>query len=214
MNKAVDKEVIDTFDDVEYIGTNPTDSRPFYDILKSEMERRDVLKGSLASAATGFFAASGIATTAQAQTSSLMNFTPVSLADAAAGDGKQPLLSPDYSMQTLIPWGDPIEPSGPAYVERGNTSREQANQIGIGHDGMWFFPLAEDLVADTTVPVINDFLRRWFNVNTRGLLVINHEFGRNTHVFGKDAPESLEEVRMSQHAHGVSVVQIELIDGV
>ncbi|MEM0955566.1 MAG: PhoX family phosphatase [Pseudomonadota bacterium] len=218
MNEALNKGIVGALldDDIEYQGSNPTNNRPFYDILKSEMERRDVLKGSLASAATGFFAASGLAgsTDAEAQTSSLMNFTPVTLADAAAGDGTQPLVSPDYNMQTMIPWGDPIEPSGPAYVERGNTSREQASQVGIGHDGMWFFPLAEDLVANPDVPPINDFFQRWFNVNTRGLLCINHEFGNNFQVLGKAAPETLEEARISQHAHGVSVIRIELIDGV
>ena len=38
---------------------------------------------------------------------------------------------------------------------------------------------------------------------------MNHEFGRNSHVLGKSAPESLEDVRLSQNVHGVSVVAIE-----
>jgi len=40
------------------------------------------------------------------------------------------------------------------------------------------------------------------------VLCINHEFGRNTHVLGKGFPESLEDVRISQAAHGVSCVEI------
>ncbi|MEE4662108.1 MAG: PhoX family phosphatase [Halieaceae bacterium] len=219
MNKAVTddvKAIIErvTDDSAENEGSNPTNNRPFYDILRAQMERRDVLKGSLASAATGFFATSAMSTAVQAQTSSKMSFTPVTLADAAASDGKQPLVSPDYDMQVLIPWGDPIEPTGPAYVERGNSSRDQANQIGIGHDGMWFFPLAEDLESNPDLPPINDFLLRWFRANTRGMLCINHEFGNNFQVLGKEAPETLEEARISQHAHGVSVVRIEEVDGV
>lgn len=47
----------------------------------------------------------------------------------------------------------------------------------------------------------------------KGMLAINHEFGENPHVLGKNTPESLEDVRVSQHAHGVSVVAIENIDG-
>lgn len=40
------------------------------------------------------------------------------------------------------------------------------------------------------------------------MLAINHEFGRNSHVLGKDAPESMEDVRLSQHAHGVCCIAI------
>ncbi len=212
MNKAVDPDLnYDVeLDEKENIGSNPTNNRPFYDILRADMERRDVLKGSLAVGATTFFGGALMSSEAEAQTG-LMNFTPVTLADAAAGDATQPLVSPDYDMQVLIPWGDPLEPSGPAYAERANTSREQALQIGIGHDGMWFFPLDEDLTAGTADAddERRDLLLRIRNTNRRGMLCINHEFGRNSHVFGKNTPESLEEVRMSQHAHGVSVVYIE-----
>ena len=35
----------------------------------------------------------------------------------------------------------------------------------------------------------------------------------NSHVLGKDAPESLEDVRLSQHAHGVSVIAIKNTNG-
>jgi len=45
--------------------------------------------------------------------------------------------------------------------------------------------------------------------NSKGMLCINHEFGRNTHVIGKPDPESKDDVRLSQHAHGVSVVALE-----
>ncbi|MEO1576367.1 MAG: PhoX family phosphatase, partial [Pseudomonadota bacterium] len=73
-------------------------------------------------------------------------------------------------------------------------SADQAQQIGIGHDGMHYFPLLP-------------------NPNEHGMLCINHEFGRNTHVLAKPAPESLEDVRVSQHAHGVSVLELRKING-
>src|SRR5690606_1902268 len=38
-------------------------------------------------------------------------------------------------------------------------------------------------------------------------------FGTNQHVLGKPAPESLDDVRVSQHAHGVSVVEIAKVRG-
>lgn len=45
------------------------------------------------------------------------------------------------------------------------------------------------------------------------MLAVNHEFGTNSHVLGKSMPESLEDVRVSQHAHGVSIVEIRRVDG-
>ena len=45
------------------------------------------------------------------------------------------------------------------------------------------------------------------------MLCINHEFGRTSHVLGKPAPESLEDVRVMQHAHGVSVVELKKRQG-
>jgi hypothetical protein len=204
MNKPVDLPEVE-LDDSENTPSNKSGNRPFQDILAADMKRRDVMKGSLAAGATTFFAAGFVQDADAFQDAPFgrkINFTPVTLADAAASDAKMPLISPDYEYQALIPWGDPLEPSGPAYVQRGNTSAEQTRQIGIGHDGMWFFPLKEDMEPR---------LRR-AKINQRGLLVINHEFGTNPHVYGKDFPESLEDVRLSQHAHGVSVVRIEDIN--
>ncbi len=206
MNQPVDFSDVD-LDDSENNPSNTSGNRPFNDVLAADMKRRAVVKGSLAAGAATFFAA-GFSSRAQAQSAFTFGpyarrFRPVTLADAAAGDARMPLISPDYEYQVINPWGDPIEPSGPAYKERGNTSDEQARQTGIGHDGMYYFPLREDME-----PVLNSTA-----VNQRGLLVTNHEFGRNSHVLGKDFPESLEDVRMSQHAHGVSVVQIEDING-
>jgi hypothetical protein len=111
----------------------------------------------------------------------------------ANGSGPWPAISPDYAWDVLIPWGEPLEPDGPAFHYPPNAA-DQAQQIGIGHDGMTYFP---------------DPLRG----NRRGVLAINHEFGINQHVFGKPLPESLEEVRVSQHAHGVSIVEIRRADG-
>lgn len=174
------------------------------------MSRRNVLARGAALSATGFLAAlagnrvlnqGAVAATAkgsgtaiaQRPGSRLLSFTPV---PAANGAGPVPTISSDYQYEVLIPWGTPLQPGGPEYDGAPNTrptADQQAEQIGIGHDGMWFFPIG--------------------NSNDRGMLAINHEFGDNIHVLGKEMPESLDDVRLSQHAHGVSVVEIQKIDG-
>lgn len=181
---------------------NPTNNTPFSEVLEANISRRKVLKGGLAAAAASFLPSQLIADTKFGNPKSglgkkdaLMNFTPVKVAD---GSGPMPSISPEYQYEVVIPWGEPLEPGGPAY-QYPPSAADQAKQIGIGHDGMHFFPMSH-----------GKFNR---GGNRRGLLAINHEFGRNTHVLGKSAPESLEDVRVSQHAHGVSVVELKNKDG-
>jgi uncharacterized protein len=100
-----------------------------------------------------------------------------------------------YVVQVLIPWGDPIQPGGPAFRFDGrNTAAEQAQQFGMAHDGMAFFPLS----------------RR------RGLLVVNHEAVDSPAILFPTVPDYTDEetVRKAQNAHGVSVCELELSNGV
>jgi uncharacterized protein len=99
-----------------------------------------------------------------------------------------------YVVQVLIPWGDPIVPGGPAFSFAGtNTAAEQAQQFGMGHDGMHFFRTAAK----------------------KGVLVINHEAVDHNIMFDS-APDwsDPEVVLKSQNAHGVAVCELELRGGV
>ena len=175
---------------------NPTENRPMRDVVRVAASRRKILQGGM-SLAAGFMAsksALGQRAPIVPFNPGLIGFTPLPRVQAT---GSWPTISEDYQFQVLIPWGDPVLPDGPAFSYPAN-AEEQADQIGIGHDGMWFFPDADDPEAG----------------NRKGMLAVNHEFGSNSHVLGKDDPESLEDVRCSQHAHGVSVVGIQREEGV
>ena len=180
---SVDEEIV-----------NPSTNRPFRDVLNARVSRRKVMVGGLATAAVGFFGQSGIAQAGRGgqpgpnlptpNQGPLVGFTPTENLG-----GPLPSVSDDYEYQVLIPWGTPLFSGVPDIAGgRPASSADQERQIGIGHDGMWFYPH----------PGAND----------HGVLCINHEFGRNTHVLGKGFPESLEDVRISQAAHGVSCVEI------
>lgn len=151
--------------------SNHSGNRPFEDVLRVNASRRNILKGSMATAAATFFNISGL------QASSLISFNPVPV---AGGDGFMPRISGDYYMRVILPWGDPLYPG----------SKET---IGIGHDGMWYFPLT----------------RGRGRHDQHGILCLNHEFGDNVIVIGKAVPDSLADVQASQYAHGVSVIEIE-----
>jgi secreted PhoX family phosphatase len=99
----------------------------------------------------------------------------------------------EYEFQVLYRWGDPtgIGSSMPAFrPDASNTAEDQALQAGMHHDGMHFFPLGSD--------------------GRRALLVLNHEYTdeQQLHADGA-APLTAAKVRKSQHAVGVSVIEIE-----
>ncbi|GAB4121444.1 MAG: PhoX family phosphatase [Wenzhouxiangellaceae bacterium] len=184
--------------------SNRSDNRPFHDVLNTHLSRRTVLTGSLAVAGSTFMAANpAMAQLGGLLGGGLINFTPIAIAD---GSGPNANVSSDYQFQVLIPWGDPLEPSGPAFKFPPNAD-DQALQIGGGHDGMTFFP-APPLVSNEVLNGLS------IPNNSKGMLAINHEFITNFALLGKDVPENIQEVRTSQHAHGVAVVAIERIGGV
>ncbi|AFY37560.1 protein of unknown function DUF839 [[Leptolyngbya] sp. PCC 7376] len=184
--------------------SNFSGNRPFHDVLQKRISRRNMLKKSMILSAAGFVGAiagenllrqtpvtaktSAAAKKVAKGSSPLIEFDAVPV---AAGNGSVPTISADYEYQALIPWGTALTneyddwDGNPATRP---TSAQQAKMIGIGHDGMTFFPFRGQ--------------------TNHGLIAVNHEFGRNTHVLGKSAPETLEDVLLSQHAHGVSVVEV------
>ncbi|MEM1251158.1 MAG: PhoX family phosphatase [Cyanobacteria bacterium P01_H01_bin.21] len=196
--------------------SNRSGNRPFQDVLKASMSRRNLLKRSAVLSAASFASSlvgngltsktaaassseTSFAGSLVAQSLSLnpeIGFSPVTIAEAIV-DSTVPHISSDYQYDVLIPWGTPLESGVPEYagdpVNR-TTADAQLKQVGIGHDGMHFFP--ENGTS-----------------NTKGVLCINHEFGRTPHVLGKDLPESASDVRTMQHAHGVSCVEIEKVNG-
>ncbi len=117
-----------------------------------------------------------------------LNFTAL-----APSTADQVVVPDGYTATVLVPWGDPIVPGGPAFrFDGGNTAAEQAQQFGMGHDGMHFFRTS----------------------GKRGLLAMNHEFVDNAVMF--NAPPDWndpETVLRSQNGHGVSICELELRRG-
>jgi secreted PhoX family phosphatase len=201
--------------------SNDSGNRPFQDVLRVSLDRRRLLRGGVGIATTSMFGA--LAGSAEASgwdwgkgwwSGPLLGFRPVTLAQ---GGGTEPAVSPDYEYDVILPWGDPIEPGGPKF-KLPVDSQDQTLQIGIGHDGMWFFPIIDDYRDrfgwdDDYDPDPWRGPRLGGLNNDHGVLCINFEFGTNYHVLRKDVPESLEEVRVSQHAHGVGVIELKRTHG-
>ena len=212
---SVNGKNADIQDEKENVSSNVSDNPSFQDVLEANASRRTLLKGSLAGAATTFLVPAALANDSEGSENGffhrrrgrkgdLVGFRPLTIEEATA-DETTVSISEDYEYQVLIPWGTPIEPGATKEFTGDPNNRptpgEAALQVGIGHDGMWFFPERGRY---------GRFYRRGGGLgNFRGMLCVNHEFGTNFHVLGKNDPESLEDVRLSQAVHGVSVVAIE-----
>jgi secreted PhoX family phosphatase len=149
----------------------------------TDPDRRLILKSAVATVAAFMGPAGYAGTSGQA-----LSFTavPASLRDTV-------VVPPEYEYQVIYRWGDPtgIGSALPAFrPDASNTAEDQALQAGMHHDGMHFFPLGSD--------------------GRRALLVLNHEYTdeQQLHADGA-APLTAAKVRKSQHAVGVSVIEIE-----
>ncbi len=115
---------------------------------------------------------------------------PASMADAVQ-------VPPGYVAQVLAPWGEPVGIAGaamPAWKpDASNTAADQALQMGMHHDGLQFYALADGGAG-----------------SARGLLAMNHEYTDDGLLHpGGQTPWTAEKVRKAQAAHGIAVIEIE-----
>ena len=174
------------------IGVNESGNETFEQIVEARMSRRTFVAVGVGSAAA--LTLGGVATLIDAVFSSaasdkaLLGFTgvPVSSADTV-------VVPEGYTAQVLVAWGDPVS-EGPAFKQdASNSADDQAHQWGMHNDGVVYFPISG---------------------SRHGLLIQNNEYADEGLLFpdgvaGWDA----EKTRKAQHAHGVSIIEIERTEG-
>lgn len=180
---------------------------PHISELIEGVKRREVLAGGAALGALAFLGVSlpGQAEASQSEARGLgFPFKPrrrLAFEGIPTGRADTITVPPGYKATPFIPWGTPITGRYPAFAEdASNSAQDQAEQTGMHHDGMHFFPID----ARHGLGLRSD----------HGLLVLNHEYidapllhpNGPTVVNGKRT--SAEEVRKEINAHGVSVVEI------
>lgn len=188
---------------------NPSDNEPMDQVMDRYLSRRSVLRGSLG-AAIAMMAGVGLSGCLDkdsrprppqpqpqppqpAPLKLSFDSIPGSRTDAC-------VVAAGYSAYVLAPWGTPLNAqANPWQADGSNSAADQANAVGMHHDGMHFFPLngsSED-----------------------GLLVVNYEYldQKALHPNGatRDANgrRPAEEVRKEINAHGVGVLRISKVGG-
>lgn len=189
----------DTFDPTKY---NKSNNQTFAAVMERELSRRSVLRAGLGMAAVGMLSGVGLSGCNSASNTPSTSAPKVKLGfDSIVGAKLDAAVVPEgYSARILAPWGTPLNDLAQEWKADGsNSALDQANSLGMHHDGMHYFPLDESS---------ND-----------GLLCINHEYvdQQALHPVGPTSVNGLrtviEEVRKEINAHGVTVVRIKLTDG-
>lgn len=158
--------------------SNESANQTFNEVLNGFQQRRSILQGGIA-AATAFF------TSAPTMAGTIIeHLDSRGLKDGLVDFTPVPVaggggLTPRFAPE--YSYSTLIPWGSPLYPGSSET-------IGIGHDGMSYFAVNRS--------------------STHGILAINHEFGDNIVAIGKNTPDNLDDVRASQYAHGVAIVEI------
>lgn len=173
---------------------NPSATTPLSSLIVTRLSRRDALKGlSLAAVAAGFGGTGmlGLAGADAATGPSTLTFK-----ELAHGETETHAVADGYEAQTLIRWGDPVEPGAPAFDPARQSAAAQAKQWGYNNDYLAFLPLPRGSTSAD-----------------HGLLFANFEYTDHYLMFpgikaGDAAKLSREQVEIELAAHGFGVVEI------
>ncbi|MDQ1242216.1 MAG: uncharacterized protein QG550_1467 [Pseudomonadota bacterium] len=198
---------------------NPSDNESIRDVLaRVDVGRRTFLQSSVSAgvlAALGGISLGGfVRSVSAAPVPKGTGFAgigfesvPPNLLNATTGLLEKDLVSvpAGYRAEVLIAWGDPVMPGARNWdVSATQSAADQEKQYGMHNDGMHYFPLVK---AGQANPKANLGVS-----DDRGLLVVNHEYTDENQLHGMEGLTggggvTIQKVRKSQAAHGVSVIE-------
>ncbi|MGC4790108.1 PhoX family protein [Micromonospora sp. DT178] len=189
---------------------NTSDNAYFGDVVNAEVSRRGVVRaGAVGALVLGFGGAVAGAAPAAAAPATPVVPGAAGFDRPAGGVGSgaltfkpvppntlDSLVVPNgYDHAVVLRWGDPVVPGAPDFDVRAQTAAAQAGQFGYNNDFVGVLPL---------------------DGRKRALLVVNHEYTNEDLMFpgftSQDAL-SVEQLRIAMAAHGMSVVELERVDG-
>ena len=150
-----------------------------------------------------------------------IRFTPI--APSSADDVVVPN---NYHYATILRWGDPLFPGAPAFDLNNQTRAIQEQQFGFNCDFIGWYPLPFSAVpsSDELQWLHANYDRLSHSPSPRALLAVNHEYTSGYQMFpgyqvdpaspfvGLNPTQDQVETEIA--AHGMSIIEIELVDGV
>lgn len=175
-------------------------SAPFEKVLQAFVDRRQLLRGAGALAASASLAAcskeqSASASEPQQEPATKVTDSSLSYRGVEQGLDQTLTVADGYEAKVLVRWGDPIFASGPDFDPNRQSAETQALQFGYNNDFIGFIPFEK-------------------NNSEHGLLVVNHEYTNSELMLPDfDGELSPEQIELDIVATGMSVVEIKLLDG-
>jgi secreted PhoX family phosphatase len=205
----------------------PTAAEPMHAVFDKALSRRALLKGTAAAGAT-LVLTPGVLTLASGDANAAVSLSDPSsrLTFATVPPGTNPdvTVPPNYVVDVLLRWGDPLFPGAPAFDVANQTPAAQAQQFGYNADLVLFYPLPSfvkrsvDLTGSLTGlanKVLGSQYPRLKDRSARdALMVINHEYTSGGDMFvryDRNNPTQ-NEVEVEIEAHGFSIVGLSQAD--
>ncbi|MEU7906576.1 PhoX family phosphatase [Actinoplanes sp. NPDC049118] len=184
---------------------NESDNPYLGDVVRAGFSRRGVVRaGAVGALVLGLGA--GAAAPAAAADAEAVPARPGGLRRGKAGPLTFKAIPPNrldslivpngYDSAVVMRWGDPVLPGAPALDIANQSARRQSAQFGYNNDFVGVLPLGRG--------------------GRRALLVVNHEYTNEELMFpGFTSQEALtvEQLRVAMAAHGLSVVELERVNG-
>ncbi len=178
--------------------SNPSANPTMGDLIAERLNRRDILRGMLASGVIAG-AASPAAMMATHAAKAGDDVTPsFRFRELEAGFGENHFVAEGYDADVLIRWGDKVLADAPQFNPYAQSSDAQARQFGYNNDFLGFLPIA--------------------GRSDHGLLVVNHEYtneelmfpgiGRQDRRTARFANMTEKTVAIEMMAHGGSVLEV------
>jgi uncharacterized protein len=193
-NKA---EAFEAYDDIPL---SPETDDTIGAVIARRYSRRDMLKGSLGVvASTALFGTAALTSASGPAKAATAGFV---FRELASGVDERHHVAEGYDAEVVIRWGDPLVEGLGAFDPANLAAAEQSKRFGYNNDYLAFFPLDAQ--------------------GTRGLLCVNHEYTSPEVMFPGVAARpdkndfadiTAARVDVEVAAHGVSVVEIALVDG-
>ncbi|WP_017977091.1 PhoX family protein [Actinopolyspora halophila] len=164
----------------------------FGDVVRRALDRRGVLRaGAVLSFTAGLTAATGLPATARGKNPGSTPAPAGTDFDPVPPNTQDRVVIPEgYDQEVVIRWGDPVLAGAPEFDFENQSESAQQAQFGYNNDFAGLVPLD--------------------NAGIHSLLVVNHEYTTETHMFGDYDPENPteEQVRTAWAAHGQSILLV------
>lgn len=172
---------------------NTSGAERFVDVVRRSARvhasRRSVLGASVAGLAVAALSPAGPAAARPVQVGKggSFGFTAIDPVPATVDDVTVPR---GWRWETIIAWGDPVEPGAPAFDPLNQTPEAQKKQFGYNNDYLDVISLGGN--------------------GTRAVLVANHEYTNDELMFPAttDPAQRLLDLETAMYAHGMSVVEV------